>query len=188
MGHTRAVEQEEWGSNTEIIKAHKSMHLNTSWSPGSFALLWWLWRREERGGKKKKSVREEEFKLMLRYKLLSARGTGEEKNISSWLKGLRTRKGNIGEDKLWALKGKGSLEKQKAEGKAARKQSRGMQGERDSILALAVSCFSLFKKKTGRRDRWEGCLQQDKTEIHTPLDNVLAYFCYDRRPFRQGIF
>lgn len=81
---------------------------------------------------------------MLRYKLLTAWGAGEEKNISSWLKGLRTRKGNIGEDKLWALKGKGSLEKQKA----ARKQSRGMQGEWDSILALAVSCFSLLKNGT----------------------------------------
>lgn len=56
VGHTRAVEQEEWGSNTEIIKAHKSMHLNTSWSPGSFALLWWLWRLEERGGGKKKKL------------------------------------------------------------------------------------------------------------------------------------
>lgn len=27
-------------------------------------------------------------------------------------------------------------------------------------------------------------MQQDKTEIHTPLDNALAYFCYDRGLFR----
>lgn len=68
---------------------------------------------------------------MRRYKLLSARGAGEEKNISSWLKGLRTRKGNIGEDKLGALKGKGSPEKQKAGGEAASKQKPGNAGARE---------------------------------------------------------
>lgn len=44
---------------------------------------------------------------MLRFKLLSAQGTGEEKNISLWLKRLRTRKENRGEDKLWGLGGMG---------------------------------------------------------------------------------
>lgn len=78
------------------------------------------------GEGEKNGVREEELKLMLRYKLLSAWGAGEEKNISSWLKGLRTRKGNIGEDKLWALKGKGSLEKQKAARKAKPENAGGV--------------------------------------------------------------
>lgn len=82
------------------------------------------------------------------------------------IKRAEDQEGKLGEDKLWALKGKGSLEKQKAGGKAARKQSQGMQGEWDSILTERLKI---------------------QTEIHTPLDIVLAYFRYDRRLFRQGI-
>lgn len=161
VGHTWAIEQEEWASEHRDNQSTLINEPKHFLKPRQLRLVMVALEIEGEREKKKNCVRELEFKLMLRYKLLSARGAGEEKNISSWLKGLRTRKGNIGEDKLRALEGKGSLEKQKARGKAARKPSWEMQGERDSVLALAVSCFSLSLLKTGRRDRWEACLQQD---------------------------
>lgn len=43
---------------------------------------------------------------MQRCEAARARGTAEEKNISSWLKGPRTRKGNAGEDELWGPRGR----------------------------------------------------------------------------------
>lgn len=86
---------------------------------------------------------------MLRFKLLSAQGTGEEKNISLWLKRLRTRKENRGEDKLWGLGGRGALQNQMKSWKKVKLGRVG--GVRVNFWALrSPVSFSLFKKMGDR--------------------------------------
>lgn len=134
----------------------------------------------------------ESFKLMLRYKLLSARGTGRRKEHLFVIKRAEDQEGKHRRGQAPSpppppppppprVK---TLRRNRREkrGKAREKAKPGdAMGEWDSIHALAVSDFALIIKKKKERDggdRWEECLQQEpqrRQKRTPPLDIVLAH-------------
>lgn len=80
--------------------------------------------------------------------------------------------GNIGEDRLGALGGRGSQEKQKAKGRKKKGCEKAKLGNaKDSILTHTVSCFSLISKNgaTGEMRSMFAARDAKKTESRTHL-------------------
>lgn len=93
---------------------------------------------------------------MLRCELARAPGTAEEKNISSWLKGPRTRKENAGEDELWGPQG--------------RRLSRETEGKGEKLGNVdwaGPSAVSHYQKWDGGTDERDFCNQSHKAGSHS---------------------